>query len=102
MKRDRAFLPNFLDGETFSRLMEIDQRPAPFMCNRSKRPIQGLAAVASSRTEYVAHQAMGVHPYKHRFFAAFNVAVYQRQVRIPTVHFALVSNHTKLAVRGVY
>ena len=50
MKRDRAFIANFLDGESSGRLVEINERAPPFVCNRGKRSIQGLAAIATGNS----------------------------------------------------
>src|SRR5271157_828679 len=82
--------------------MQIDQSAPAFARNGLHRAFNGRVAIASRRTEYIAHHAVGVHTDQHRLAAAVVIATYiaahQRYMRLAAVHLALIGDQAELSV----
>ena len=92
--------PQLLDRVALRSLVQVDQRAAAFFGDAAHGSVDGVAAVAPTGAENIAHQAVGVHAHQHRLVAGMlDVALDQRNVRV-AVDLRLIGDHAKFAVSG--
>src|SRR3989449_65665 len=86
------------EADASSFLIEVHDPPGARLRDHPHRAVQLPAAVAARRTEYVAGQALGVHPHQHLLLPC-DLAVHQGDV-LRLIHVIPIADDPEFAERG--